>query len=84
TGPASFNYTISDGRGGTSNAAVSLTVTLPVTSVSLFSPSDTPANVNNADTAQVNLGVRFTSSQAGHITGIRYYRGVNDLGTHTG
>jgi hypothetical protein len=83
-GAASFNYSISDGQGGTANASVNLTVTPPVTNVSLFSSSDTPANLSDADTAQVNLGVRFTSSMAGTVTGIRYYRGANDLGTHTG
>ncbi|MGC9582151.1 UNVERIFIED_CONTAM: DUF4082 domain-containing protein, partial [Salmonella enterica subsp. enterica serovar Typhimurium] len=36
------------------------------------------------DTSQVNLGVRITSSSSGFITGIRYYKGVNDTGTHTG
>lgn len=84
TGPASFNYSISDGKGGTSSAAVALDVTLPVNNVSLFSGSETPANLSTSDTSQVNLGMRFVSSMAGTITGIRYYRGANDLGTHTG
>ena len=52
--------------------------------VSLFSSSDTPAILSNSDTSQVNLGVRFTSSSAGTITGIKYYKGANDTGTHTG
>lgn len=84
TGPASFNYSISDGQGGASNANVSLTVTPPITTVSLFSSSDAPTNLSDSDTAQVNLGVRFVSSIAGTVTGIRYYRGANDLGTHIG
>jgi hypothetical protein len=52
--------------------------------VSLFSSSDTPAILSDSDTAQVNLGVRFTSSSAGTITGIKYYKGTGDTGTHTG
>ena len=28
--------------------------------------------------------MRFTSSSAGTITGIKYYKGANDTGTHTG
>ncbi len=36
------------------------------------------------DAAQVNLGVRFTSSAAGTINGIKYYKGTGDTGTHTG
>jgi hypothetical protein len=82
TGPASFSYAISDGRGGTATATVNLTVNAPT--VSLFSSSDTPALLSDSDTTQVNLGMRFTSSAAGTITGIKYYKGANDTGTHTG
>uniref|UniRef100_UPI00384B8412 DUF4082 domain-containing protein n=1 Tax=Bradyrhizobium daqingense TaxID=993502 RepID=UPI00384B8412 len=82
TGAASFSYAISDGRGGTSTATASLTVTTPT--VSLFSSSDTPAILSDPDAAQVNLGVRFTSSAAGTINGIKYYKGTGDTGTHTG
>ncbi|KRR21604.1 hypothetical protein CQ13_30745 [Bradyrhizobium retamae] len=82
TGAASFNYAISDGRGGTATATANLTVNTPT--VSLFSSSDTPAVLSDPDTAQVNLGMRFTSSSAGSITGIKYYKGLNDTGTHTG
>ena len=52
--------------------------------MSLFSSSDTPAVLSDSDTSQVNLGVRFTSSAAGTITGIKYYKSANDTGTHTG
>ncbi|WP_312016486.1 DUF4082 domain-containing protein [Bradyrhizobium liaoningense] len=82
TGAASFSYTISDGRGGTATATANLTVTTPT--VSLFSSSDTPAILSDPDAAQVNLGVRFTSSAAGTINGIKYYKGTGDTGTHTG
>ena len=52
--------------------------------MSLFSSSDTPAILSDPDTAQVDLGVRFSSSSAGTITGIKFYKGANDTGTHTG
>ena len=32
----------------------------------------------------MQLGVRFTASVAGHVTGIRYYRGPTDTGAHPG
>ena len=32
----------------------------------------------------VELGVKFTSSSSGFITGIRFYKGVNNTGTHVG
>ena len=84
TGPGSFNYSISDGRGGASSASVSLTVTPPGTAVSLFTPTDTPAVLSDSDTSPVTLGVKFTSSTSGFITGLEYYKGVNDTGTHVG
>src|SRR5690606_34375151 len=52
--------------------------------LTLFSPSDTPSILSDADNAQVNLGMRFTSSMAGTISGIRYYKSADDTGTHTG
>jgi hypothetical protein len=84
TGSASFDYSISDGRDGTATASVSLIVNVPSTGVSLFSPSSTPATLSDPDAVQVNLGMRFVSSASGTITGIRYYKGASDSGTHTG
>jgi hypothetical protein len=84
TGPAMFGYAISDGRGGTGSAIVNMTVAAPSNNVTLFTASDTPATLSDSDTSQVNLGVRFTSSASGFITGIKYYKGVSDTGLHTG
>ncbi|WP_371833313.1 DUF4082 domain-containing protein [Ferirhizobium litorale] len=83
-GAASFTYTISDGRGGTASATVNLTVAEQSTTASLFSPADTPtvASVNDPDA--VELGVRFVASASGEITGLRYYKGAQDTGTHVG
>src|SRR4029077_15775473 len=36
------------------------------------------------ETLPVELGVRFTANADGFITGIRFYKGVNNTGTHTG
>ena len=30
------------------------------------------------------MGVKFTANTAGYITGIRFYKGVNNTGTHVG
>lgn len=84
TGAAMFGYAISDGRGGTGSAIVNMTVAAPSTNATLFAASDTPATLTDSDSTQVNLGVRFSSSSSGFITGIKYYKGVNDTGTHTG
>ncbi|WP_244936671.1 DUF4082 domain-containing protein [Methylobacterium currus] len=85
TGPAGFTYTISDGRGGTASANVALTVSAPGTApVSLFSASATPASTNANDTSPVELGVKFQSSSAGTVSAIKFYKGTQDTGTHTG
>jgi VCBS repeat-containing protein len=54
------------------------------TYTTLFAPTATPAVVNTTDASAVELGVRFQSSVAGNIHGIRYYKGSQDTGTHTG
>ncbi len=85
TGAAGFTYAISDGRGGTSSATVSLNVTTPPPATqSLFASNSTPAIITDNDPNSVELGMRFTASTAGTITGIKYYKGSGDVGTHTG
>ncbi len=84
TGAAQFSYSISDGRGGTASATVNLTVKPPSTAVSLFSLSDTPASIGVSDPSSVELGMKFVSSAAGTITGLRYYKSAQDTGVHTG
>ncbi|MBV8281784.1 MAG: DUF4082 domain-containing protein, partial [Candidatus Eremiobacteraeota bacterium] len=80
-GPATFTYTITNGHGGTASATVSLTVS---STWSLFSPSATPGTVTVNDPNPVELGVRFQTSTAGSITGIRFYKGSQNTGTHVG
>ncbi|QFU17874.1 DUF4082 domain-containing protein [Microvirga thermotolerans] len=86
TGPAAFNYSISDGKGGTASASVSLTVTPPSssTSVSVFSPSATPSILSSSDPNPVELGMKFQTSAAGTVSGIKFYKGSGDTGTHQG
>ena len=85
TGPAGFTYAISDGRGGTSSANVALTVSAPGTApVSLFSSSATPASTNTNDLNPVELGVKFQASSAGTVSAVKFYKGTQDTGTHTG
>ena len=82
TGPASFSYTISDGRGGTATANVSFTVApAGAAPVSLFSASNTPAQTSLNDGQQLEVGMKFTSSVAGQITALKFYRSASDTGT---
>ncbi|MBY5522827.1 DUF4082 domain-containing protein, partial [Rhizobium leguminosarum] len=60
------------------------TVTVSGPSYTSLFGSATPAVVNTDDTSAVELGVKFQTSAAGTITGIRFYKGSQDTGTHTG
>ncbi|MFK0332010.1 DUF4082 domain-containing protein [Rhizobium sp. NPDC090275] len=86
SGAASFSYAISDGAGGTASAQVSLTVnpqsTTPTESV--FAANATPTVVSVNDNSPVNLGMKFQADAAGWITGISFYKGATNTGTHTG
>ena len=83
TGPASFTYAISDGRGGTASASASLNVNAPSASiVSLFSSNPTPSVASVNDPNSVELGFKFQASSAGDITGLRFYKGPSNTGTH--
>jgi len=36
------------------------------------------------NTSNVELGMKFQSSESGYVTGIRFYKGTGNTGTHTG
>ncbi len=44
----------------------------------------TPATIDSGDGSSVNVGVKFSSEQAGTITGIRFYKAAANTGTHVG
>jgi hypothetical protein len=50
----------------------------------IWPDSAVPAVTNVNDPSAVELGVRFRTSTAGYITGLRFYKGSSNTGTHTG
>jgi hypothetical protein len=56
----------------------------PSGSASIWAGGGTPAILNGYDGQELELGVKFRSSQAGYISAIRFYKGNLDTGTHTG
>jgi hypothetical protein len=50
----------------------------------IWPASAVPSVPSDPDTGAVNLGVKFTSDQNGFITGIRFYKGTGNTGTHVG
>ena len=57
----------------------------PITgTITIWGPTATPATPADSDSSAVELGVKFTSDVNGQISGIRYYKGSTNTGTHTG
>jgi methionine-rich copper-binding protein CopC len=50
----------------------------------IWSATATPSNPSVNDPSRINLGVKFTSDISGYITGVRFYKGSNNTGTHVG
>ncbi|ACL41861.1 conserved hypothetical protein [Pseudarthrobacter chlorophenolicus A6] len=51
---------------------------------SVFSPGDTPSVPSENDPGAVEVGMKFRSDVAGTVTGVRFYKGAGNTGTHTG
>ncbi|ANZ42274.1 hypothetical protein BBK82_46470 [Lentzea guizhouensis] len=69
TGPATWSFTTTS------------TATCPC---SLFSAAALPAVTSSNDTNAYELGVRFTAAVNGHVSGVKFYKGAGNTGTHTG
>ncbi|WP_460993445.1 DUF4082 domain-containing protein [Sinomonas soli] len=50
----------------------------------LFGTSSVPATPNVNDANAVEVGMQFTADVSGSVTGIRFYKGSQNTGTHTG
>jgi hypothetical protein len=51
---------------------------------SLWSDSVTPGTPSVGDSAAAEVGIRFESDVAGYVTGLRFYKGPTNTGTHIG
>jgi methionine-rich copper-binding protein CopC len=51
---------------------------------SLWTDADSPAVATAADTAAIEVGVKFHTESAGYIKAIRFYKGAGNTGTHVG
>lgn len=50
----------------------------------IWQPSAAPSNVDPNDTHATELGVTFRADADGYVTGIRFYKGALNTGTHVG
>ncbi len=83
TGSESILVRATDDSGNiqTSPASVPVTVNCPC---SIFGLSQTPFVASSGDPNSVEVGVKFTSQVDGWITGVRFYKGAGNTGTHIG
>jgi methionine-rich copper-binding protein CopC len=51
---------------------------------SIWPSTATPTVAADSDSSAIEVGVKFRASQAGAITGIRFYKGSGNTGTHVG
>jgi hypothetical protein len=52
--------------------------------VSIWSASAVPGTVSDPDSSAIEVGLKFQSSVAGNVTGVRFYKGPSNTGTHIG
>ena len=60
------------------------TQTTPPNGVNVFDASATPDSVDWNDNDPINVGMKFVPDVNGTITGLRFYKGPQNTGTHTG
>jgi uncharacterized repeat protein (TIGR01451 family) len=90
TAPASVTNTVSVSGGGETNTGndqatdpTTITATSSGTAVSIWPATAAPGTPWNSDSA-ATMGVKFRSDVSGSITGIRFYKGAGNNGTHIG
>ena len=84
-GGASGNPVIGEGGSANFEAFLAL-IAAPAAACpcSLWDGAATPQTTAETDSAPVELGVRFRADVAGQVTGLRFYKGPQNTGTHTG
>jgi Domain of unknown function (DUF4082) len=70
--------------GGALHRAMQLRRNVEIGRTSFWTDSSVPGTLETTDAAPVSLGLRFSSDVPGVITGIRFYKGPHNTGTHVG
>ena len=82
-GPVTIESRATDDSGNTETPGpgVNVTINCPC---GLFGNNYTPAATSANDSASYELGMKFQSTVAGWVAGVRFYKGAGNGGTHTG
>ncbi len=84
------NVTVTVTAAGPNNSQVfsenilAATIPPPPAAHSIWSSASVPGTITDPDNAAVEVGTKFRSDVAGLITGIRFYKGPQNGGTHVG
>ncbi|MBD3781902.1 MAG: DUF4082 domain-containing protein [Micrococcales bacterium] len=85
SGTASIKVRASD---DSANLSAVVTSSVPVAGracpCTIWPSSTVPANPSIADSSAVEVGLKFRSDQDGFVTGVKFYKGSGNTGTHTG
>ncbi len=95
TGTASWSYTyIQHGQGqvplkvravdDSANIGAADSVTRTITCPCSVYGAAVPATADSGDTSGVELGLKFTPTSDGYVSGVRFYKATGNTGTHTG
>ncbi|HLZ15082.1 MAG TPA: DUF4082 domain-containing protein, partial [Candidatus Saccharimonadales bacterium] len=88
TGSQTLGASIISDNGATVTIAGSLNLVVPQstnTPLSIWPSNPVPANPSDpSDGNAVELGLKFRSDVSGFITGVRFYKGINNTGAHVG
>ncbi len=94
TNSTTYMLTIVGGTGGVTDVAGNAlaanvfssftTIAATGAATSLWSDSITPGTIDSGDGASIELGVKFTASTAGFVTGVEFYKAAANTGVHTG
>ncbi|MDR6862598.1 DUF4082 domain-containing protein [Phycicoccus sp. 3266] len=83
-----FTVTATNSVGTSADSLPSNTVTpaapTSCTPCTIWPSTTTPATASVTDTSSVELGVKFTSDVSGYVSGVRFYKGSGNTGTHVG
>ncbi|MEY4748815.1 MAG: hypothetical protein RIQ60_1029 [Pseudomonadota bacterium] len=90
TGSATLRSRAVDDSGNLEQPGPGVTVNVlvvgatPTCPCSIWPAGAVPGVASHADTNPVNLGLRWRSDVDGYVTGVRFYKGAGNLGTHVG